>query len=319
MKLLKPASLKPNDTVAVIAPSEPIEKHHLERIRHFFEHQGYKVKFGKNILAKYGDYAAGTPEQRVDDLNWAFSDPEVKAIFTAQGGMTASQMLDKIDFENIKKNPKIFAGYSDATTLQLAILAKTGLVTFHSPNALSLSDFRPGGYTMTNFWRVLTTDGVGLIKPQSVWQKIRLGKAEGVLFGGNLGCLCKLIGTPWDPIAASVDLFGKETKYIFFWEEVYEQFSEIMRNLWQVRNTGFFERVSAMVVGKLTSVEELDYKDFPPKKELIQQATEPFNFPVLYGVDFGHQVPKATIPIGVNAKIDTATDLWEILEPGVSA
>lgn len=318
MKLLKPASLKPNDTVAVIAPSEPIEKHHLEKIRHFFEHQGFKVKPGKNILAKQGDYAAGSPEQRAEDINMAFSDPEVKAIFTVIGGMVASQMLEKIDFENIKKNPKIFAGYSDATTLQLAILAKTGLVTFHSPNAMSLPDLRSQGYTMTNFWRMLTTDGVGPIKPQSVWQKIRHGKAEGVLFGGNLSCLCKLLGTPWDPIAASVDIFGKEAKYILFWEEDYEQFSEIMRNLWQVRNTGFFSRVSAMVVGKLTAVAEVDYKDFPSKKELIQQVTDPFNFPVLYGVDFGHEVPKATIPVGMNARIDTSTDLLEILEPGVT-
>lgn len=317
MKLLKPAPLKPNDTVAIIAPSEPIEKHDVEKMQRFFEHQGFKVKFGKNILAKYGDYAAGTPEQRAEDINAAFSDSEVKAIFTGVGGFVASEILEKIDFENIKKNPKIYAGYSDATTLQMAMLAKTGLVSFHSPNALSLPDLRTHGYTMTNFWRVLTTNGIGPIKPQSVWQKIRHGKAEGILFGGNLSCLCKLLGTPWDPVAASVDLFGKESKFIFFWEEDYDQFSEIMRNLWQIRNTGFFDRVSAMVVGKLTSVAEVDYQDFPPKKELIQQVTSPFNFPVFYGVDFGHEVPKATIPIGVNARIDTSNDLIEILEPGV--
>ena len=185
MKLLRPASLKKNDTIGIIAPSEPITKQDLEKIRAFFERQGFKLKFGKNIMAKYGDYAAGTAQQRAEDINWAFSDTEVKAIFTADGGMVASQTLEKIDFENIKKNPKIFAGYSDATTLQLAIFAKTGLVTFQAPNAMYLSEFRPAGYTMTNFWRMLMSDGVGPIKPQSVWQKIRPGEAQGVLFGGN--------------------------------------------------------------------------------------------------------------------------------------
>lgn len=317
-KIIKPKVLQKGDTVAIVAPSEPITKGHIERIIRFFNTHDYKVKTGANILAAIGDYAAGTPAHRAEDINNAFADAEVKAIFTAFGGMVASQTLELIDFDLIRKNPKIFCGYSDATTLQLAIFAKTGLVTYHGPNAASLPDFKTNGYTLTNFWKILTTKAAsGIVEPQSVWQEVRSGKAEGVLFGGNLGCLCKLLGTPYDPVAALPKIYGEEVRYLFFWEEVYEQFSEIMRNLWQLRNAGFFKRVSGMIVGKLTAVKEMDYQFFPPKKDLIRELTEPYNTPILYGVDFGHEVPRTTIPIGVKAGMDTALRKLEVLESEV--
>lgn len=317
--IVKPKALQKGDTVAVVAPSEPISKQELEKIIKFFEKSGFKIKPGENILTSIGDFAAGTAQERAADINQAFADPEVKAIFTAVGGMVASQVLEFIDFENIKKNPKIFCGYSDATTLQLAILAKTNMITYHGPNAVYLPEFSGNGYTLTNLWKVLTAPKPsGVVAPQSVWQEIRPGKAEGILFGGNLSCLCKLLGTPYDPIAVLPKIFSPETKYIFFWEEVYEQFSEIMRNLWQVRNTGFLKEVSAMVVGKLTAVAEKDYENFPAKKDLIKELTEPFGIPVLYGVDFGHEVPRATIPIGIKASIDTKGKEIEILESEVA-
>jgi muramoyltetrapeptide carboxypeptidase len=316
--ITRPPSLKVGDTVALIAPSEPITASQLGRITRFFQKRGYVLKGGANVLAAIGDYVAGTAEQRADDFNAAFGDPEVKAIFVAVGGFVASQILDLVDFAQIKKAPKIFVGYSDATTLELAILAKTGLVTFHGPNAVALPDFKPQGYTMNNLWRVLTaTEAKTVIEPQSVWNEIIPGRAEGVLFGGNLSCLTSLLGTPWDPIAALPELFGKDAKYIFFWEEAWEQFSGIMRSLWQVRNTGFFKRVAGMAIGKLTDVAEKDYQNFPSKKELLREICQPFGFPVVYGIDLGHEVPKATFPIGVRALLDTTARRLEILEPAV--
>ncbi len=321
--IIKPKALQKGDTIAIIAPSEPINKSQLEKTRRFLENTGYKVKAGENVLAAIGDYVAGTPAQRSADFNWAFADPEVKAVFMAVGGFGAGQILDKIDFSVIRANPKIFVGYSDATTLQLAMLAETCLLTFHGPNAISLPDFRPAGYTMSNFWRQLSApEGeiqpkTTVVQPQSVWQEIRPGKGEGILFGGNLSCISKLLGTRWDPLPALDKHFGPDAKYLLFWEEDYEQFSEIMRSLWQIRNTGFFAKLSGMIVGKLTAVAEVDYRVFPTKKELIREITEPFGIPVLYGVDFGHEVPRATFPIGVRAMMDAKEKKLEILEAAV--
>ncbi len=304
--------------VAIVAPSEPIKEIDLIRITKFFERMGYKVKHGENVLKKIGDYAAGSAADRAADLNWAFGDEEIRAVFAAIGGFVASDTLEQLDFDLIKKNPKIFIGYSDATTLQLPILAKTGLVTYHGPNAWNLPNLRSTGYTISNLWKVLTTPTPsGVVEPQSVWHEVREGKAEGILFGGNLSCVCHLLGTKWDPIVALPKIFGEEAKFLFFWEESYEQFSDIMRKLWHVRNTGFFERVSGMMVGKLTDVKEREYEGFPHKKDLLREVTEKFGFPVLYGVDFGHEVPKATIPIGIKAMMDTKNKKIEILEEEV--
>lgn len=313
VKVIKPQALKTGDTIGLITPSEPVTEIEVQKTTRYLEKNGYQVKIGAHVNKAIGDYVAGTPAERASDFNWAFSDPEIKAIFALVGGMGASQILDQVIFDVVTQNPKIFVGYSDTTTLQLPILAKTGLVTFHGPNALSLPDFKSTGYTMSNFWRMLTSkDEKILIKPQSVWQEVRAGAGEGITFGGNLSCLCKLLGTKWDPVANLPD-----AKYLFFWEEDYEQFSEITRNLWQLRNSGFFEKVAGMMIGKLTAVAEKDYQNFPQKKDLIKQVTDPYNFPVLYGVDFGHEVPKATIPIGVRAMMDTKEKRLELLEPGV--
>ncbi len=317
--IIKPKALSKGDTIAVIAPSEPILEADLERITKFFERAGYKVKHGENVLRRVGDYAAGSAADRATDINWAFGNPEIKAVFTAVGGFVASDVLELLDFETVKKNPKIFVGYSDATTLQLPILIKTGLVTYHGPNAMSLPDRKLSGYTIPNLWKVLTTPTAsGTVEPQSVWHVVREGRAEGILFGGNLSCLCHLLGTKWDPVEALGRLFGAETKFLFFWEESYEQFSDIMRKLWHVRNTGFFEKVSGMIVGKLTDVKEREYEGFPHKKDLIREATEKFGFPILYGVDFGHDVPRATIPVGIKALVDTKVKKIEILESEVA-
>lgn len=318
--VLKPKKLQPGDTIGIIAPSEPIlDKRELDQAKLCLSQLGYNVKTGAHVLEAVGDYVAGSPGKRAKDFNWAFSDPEVDAVFVALGGMGASQILELINFENAASHPKIFAGYSDTTTLQIALLAKTGLVTFHGPHAMSLPEFKRSGYTLTNFWKALTADKEGMvIKPQSEeWHGLIEGEGKGVLVGGNISCFCNLLGTPWDPVVALSKIFGKTQKYLFFWEEADEQFSEVMRNLWQLRNTGFFQTISGMIVGKLTDVAEKDYQNFPHKKDLIREICQPFKFPILYGVDFGHDVPRATIPIGVEAFMDTKAKRLEILEPTV--
>ncbi len=318
--VIKPRSLALGDTIAIIAPSEPIlKKHDLVKTQKCLEDLGYNVSLGKNVLEATGDYVAGEAKLRADDFNAAFADKAIAAIFVALGGMGASQLLGQIDFNVVKTNPKIFAGYSDATTLELAILAKTGLVTFHSPNAMSLPDYKKAGYTFGSFWKALGATKPGLfIEQQSEWQGLVPGRAEGYLVGGNLSCFCKLLGTPWDPVAALPKIFGRTAKFLFFWEEANEHFSEVMRNLWQVRNSGFFANVSGMIVGKLTDIAEKDYQNFPLKKDLIKEISKPFGFPILYGVDFGHDVPRATIPIGVKALMNTKEMRLEILEPTVT-
>ncbi len=296
-----PAKLQVGDTISIIAPSEPVERADVEKTRQYLEGQGFKLKLGKHLFYKIGDYTAGTIEDRAQDVNTAFADPEVKAIIMGIGGYAADQILDQLDYDTIKKNPKIFVGYSDAAILQLAFLTKANLVTFHGPNGASLAE--ESEYTLKNLWATLMGSPVEKIEPHSKWEVLRSGRGKGMLVGGNLATVCAVLGTPYDPFP----LLGDQ-KIIFFWEEFSDIYNEIIRNLFHLRNLGVFERCEGMLVGKLTDCsEEGGYVGVPELRYVLLQMARSYDFPILWGVDFGHETPKMTIPIGVEGEIDTKT------------
>src|SRR3954465_391491 len=149
--LLKPAVLKPGDTVGLITPSTYVsDPDRIATAVRTIEYFGLKMKMGRNVRKQTG-YVGGTIAERVSDLHDMFQDPEVKAVFCIRGGYGSGQLLDRIDYELIRRNPKIFLGYSDITAMHLAIHKRTGLVTFHGPVALS----RYTEYTQDSFRRVL--------------------------------------------------------------------------------------------------------------------------------------------------------------------
>ncbi|HJV31751.1 MAG TPA: LD-carboxypeptidase, partial [Bacillales bacterium] len=129
---IKPQRLNMGDTVGVIAPASPPDQEKLTQGIQFLEEFGLKVKLGKNLKKKFG-YLAGTDRERLEDFHEMFADKDVKAVFCARGGYGTSRFASMIDYELIKKNPKIFWGYSDITFLHTAIYQETGLITFHGP------------------------------------------------------------------------------------------------------------------------------------------------------------------------------------------
>src|SRR5438552_9447392 len=145
--LIRPRALKPGDTVGLITPStfvsDPDSLALAERTITYF---GLKPKWGKNVRQREG-YLGGAVQGRLDDLHGMFRDREVKAVFALRGGYGAAQLLDRIDYDLIRANPKILLGYSDITALHLAIHKRTGLVTFHGPVVLS----RFTAYTQQHF------------------------------------------------------------------------------------------------------------------------------------------------------------------------
>lgn len=301
-----PKKLELGDTIAIVAPSEPVEKEDIAKTRQYIESLGYKLKLGKHLFYKIGDYTAGTIEDRVEDLSWAFSDPEVKAIFVGQGGYAADQLLDTIDYDLVRKNPKIFVGYSDASTLQLAFLAKSGLVTFNGPNGAGL--YEQAEYTYQYMWPLLLGLEVPKIVPAegTKWEVLRAGKGKGILVGGNLDCICSLFGTVYDPFTTISD-----RKIILFWEEDEAIYNDIIRDMYQLKNAGVFERCEGMVVGKITnSSEEGGYIGVPELRYVLLQMARSYDFPILWGVDFGHVTSKITIPQGMEGEIDTKTQTF---------
>ncbi len=299
--LICPPKLNPGDTIALVAPSEPVEKEDIAKTKAYLESLGYKLKLGKHLFYKIGDYTAGTIEDRAEDVNWAFSDPEVKAIFAGQGGYAADQILDLIDFDMIKKNPKIFVGYSDATTLQFALFTKSGLVSFNGPNGAGL--YEQDQYTYDYMWPVLKGEESSKIVPTegNKWEVLRSGKGKGMLIGGNLDCICSVLGTVYDPFPKLSD-----QKIILFWEEDTAIYNDIIRDMFQLKNARVLDRCEGMLVGKITnSSEEGGYVGTPELRHTLLQLARAFDFPILWNVDFGHVPAKMTIPQGMEGEIDT--------------
>ena len=225
-----PAKLKSGDEVRVIAPSrsmailgEDCKSLATRRL----EELGLKVTFGKHVMEADSDYLAASVEARVEDLNEAFKDKNVKAILTVIGGFNSNSILDYIDYEAIKENPKIFCGFSDITALSNAIHAKTGLVTYSGPHYSSFGMLKGFEYTLEYFKKMFFQEEEFEIKASENWSDdawfidqenrkfekhegmfiINEGEAEGNIVGGNLCTLNLLQATPYMPNIENKILF----------------------------------------------------------------------------------------------------------------
>ncbi len=311
-----PPRLKKGDTIGLITPGSFITEEELDESVKNLKDLGFKVKYSKNILARLG-YLAGTDKQRAEDVNRMFSDNEVNGIVCARGGYGCSRILPLLDYELIKKNPKVLVGYSDITALLYGIYSQTGVVCFHGP--VGISTFNE--FSVENFMNVLINPKTGF-EMRSVNDEendelykiipIRSGIAEGELVGGNLSIVVSLIGTPYD-----INTGGK----ILFLEDVGEEPYRIDRMLTQLIEAGKLDNVAGIALGvfKNCRVKEKDpsfSKSFTLAEVLYDRL---FNLgvPVIYGLSFGHIENKFTLPFGIKAKLDVGNQTLTLLEQAV--
>lgn len=313
MSLTKPPRLQKGNTIGIISPaSSPDDLSRIEKAVSYFEKKGYRCEVGKNV-GKYFGYLAGTDEQRASDLNEMFANKNINAIICVRGGYGSPRILDKINYSVIKRNPKIFIGYSDITALQSAIFKKCKLITFAGPMAAVdfWNDVSP--YTEEIFWQILTGRGKpGKIKfPENiVLTSSYKKKVEGKIIGGNLALMVSLIGTKYFP-----SLKDK----ILLLEEIGEKPYRVDRMLNQLRLAGAFNQISAVLLGAFTDCEE-DDKD---KKSLtldfvIEDYLGARNFPLIKNLPHGHIKNNMTIPIGAKISVNPIKNYFEITEAVVS-
>ena len=318
-ELIRPKALHAGATVGLITPatyvSDPDRLALVERTLKYF---GLKPKFARNVRKRNG-YLGGSIDERLDDLHSMFADPSVDAIFAIRGGYGAAQLLDRIDYAMLRRNPKIFLGYSDITALHLAIQKRAGMVTFHGPVALSgFSD-----YTQKNFRRALfETSPLGavtnppdsnLLRPSHTLRTIRPGKARGALVGGNLTLISTTMGTPYE-----IDTRGR----ILLLEDVDEQPYSIDRMLTQLRLAGKFDSAAGVIFGECNACRPSDYKPGFESTlslgEVLDEILGKLRIPVLGGLTFGHTDDQLTLPLGVMATLDADKGELVIEEPGVA-
>jgi muramoyltetrapeptide carboxypeptidase len=313
-RLIKPPRLREGDTIGMVAPaSMAFEIDRIRLAKEQLEAIGFRVRLGEHVFERHG-YLAGTDQQRADDVNRMFADEEVDGIVFYTGGWGSSRLLPLLDFDAIRRNPKVVLGYSDITALLNAIHQETGLVTFHGP--VGASNLRP--YTLANLRRiVMSTDPVGVLaNPQKDASelvnrtyrivRIREGTAAGPLVGGNLTLMTHLMGTPWE-----VPTDGA----ILFLEDVNEEHYRVDRMLTQLRLGGKLDRVAGVVFGYCTRC-PVTGPAFS-MEEILRDHLEPLGVPVMAGLAFGHIEKQLTFPVGLDATLDVSAGVLRIDEAAV--
>lgn len=262
------------------------ESDKLTEAKKTFEELGFRVEFSKNIYDE-NDYLAGSDEDKISELHRFFKDSEIKLILNARGGYGSIRLLDKIDYDIIKNNPKPFCGYSDITALLLMIYKNTGLETYHSPMALSgFEEEEQKKYNYENFLTALsgkkyTIDGSKIYKS---------GKAEGIIWGGNLSTVVSLCGLDFIP----------NKDFIFFAEDLNEPVYKIDKMFQQLFNIQLFRKnCKGIVLGDFLK---------PDSEELLERYfsafAEKYLIPMYGGFRITHLPNKVTIPIGRKATLD---------------
>lgn len=286
--------LKTGDTIGVIAPDKALkisDEQYLERATEFFKSIGLKVKYGKYLFSDT-NYCAGTPQERARDINNMFSDKDVKAIFTIKGGDMANGVLPFINFENIKNNPKIFCGMSDITLLLSAINKMTGLITYHCNDYVYYGKDEVTKYDKDEIIDKLFNANKTIIPyDDRVFINFKKEVVIGKLYGTNVRCLLKLVGTPYMPDLNNVILFLEGYRSdIIQWNTMLEQYNQIgaLKN--------------AVIFGYIYQLQFEDKNKYDITEELLKINS---TIPIVKTNDFGHKHPNSIIPIGADVKIDS--------------
>lgn len=312
MKPLKPPRLRTGDRIGLVSPASPIaDPSRIDRGVRYLESLGYRVEVAPSVLKKHG-YLAGTDEERAGDLHAFFARKEIRAIMCIRGGYGTPRLLRLINYRLIASHPKIFVGYSDLTSLQLAIWKKTGLVQFHGPMVgVDMADTMDP-FTEGLFWQTLTsTARVGtLALPEPPPVPLNPGKARGRLLGGNLALLLSSIGTRYAP-----DL----RNCLLYLEDIGEEPYRVDRLLFQLLNAGILQSAAGILTGYFTDCVPKDTTQ--PSftvDEVFRQVAALTGRPFLTGLPFGHEPRKMTIPLGITARVDAGNGTIEYLESAVS-
>lgn len=306
-RLMRPKKLKQGDSVGVVAPAGPVDPAHLEEGLAVIRGMGFQPVLGR-FVNDCANFLAGADEDRADDLMVMFQDPEIKAIFCARGGYGVNRVLPLLDPKIIQKNPKVVVGSSDITLLLIYLLQKCGLVSFHGPMVAGSFGCKPMKISKTQFRKVLTgvKEGGHLTAPQA--HVLQDGTARGRLAGGCLTLLCRSLKTPYEI---------QTRDSILLIEDVNEPAYRIDGMLWQLKAAGKFRGVKGIVFGEMINCRFGDGQK-GKLEDLFRDIVPNRSIPVLTNCPVGHGNEMWTLPLGVEATLDTDTKSLRLKTNGVA-
>jgi len=302
IKPIYPPVLKKGDTIGIICPSSAIDNNlPFQLAQETFEALGFKVKWGAHTHNRFG-HLAGNDEEKLADLHHMFTDKEVKGIVCMRGGSGAARLLDKIDYTLIKRNPKVFLGYSDITALHAAIQSQTGLITFHGPvgtsswPSLVVRQFETLFFDGTSpLYENPLSKGDDLIPRQNRVQTIVSGTASGKLLGGNLTVLTGIAGSSYYP---------DFTDSILFLEDVSEEPYRVERMFCQLKLNGTLEKIKGFIFGKCTDCSPSGGYGSLTLDQILDDYIRPLNIPAYQGALIGHIREQFIVPIGAQIQMN---------------
>lgn len=297
--MIKPPKLKDNATIGVVSPSYWLAEDKFEQSAQSFTDRGFTLIRGKSTYLR-DNLFAGTPEQRAADLMDMFANPDIDAILCARGGYGANRVLHLLDYEIIRKHPKIFMGFSDITALHTSITQKTGVVTFHAPLLLTYND----GYIDYNFNQMINTLSGNpnhiITPPDGLLPKVlRSGIAEGPLWGGNICLLSNRLGTN--------DALNTDGVVLFL-EDLDDKLYHFDRLMYQLKTTGMFEKITGLIIGELVDMKDTNPPFGKTTDEIVMDICGEYNFPIVTNFPCGHGKYQATLPISVPVKLHVTDD-----------
>lgn len=301
---MKGRRLEKGATIGIVAPASCSSKEKVLEAKKNIEEMGFNVVLGESTLKKWHSFS-DTDENRAKDINEFFKNPSIDAIMCMRGGYGSNRLVEYLDLEAIRNNPKIFIGYSDITTLHLIFNEKLDLITFHGP--MAVSNFLDGysEKTYESFIKSVTsTSNYEINNFDKKIEIINSGKAKGKLVGGNLTTLVSTLGTKYD-----IDYNGK----ILFLEDIGEKTYRIDRLLNHLKKYGVFSKIKGVILGDFKNCDKSSPEDMS-LEEVFEDYFKKLTIPVIKNIQSGHCDSMVTLPLGAMCEIDSETLKIKILE-----
>ncbi len=299
--IIFPKSLKKGDQIAIISPAGSVNESQLENGLKIIESKGYEPVLGKHLYTNYwnGYSYAGTEKERISDMNWAFNDEGISAIWTSRGGYGCQHLLRNLKLSKFRKNPKWYIGYSDNTVIQ-SYLMKNNFASIHG-QTVKTSSFGVSEESYDLTFDILEGKLPKYSIEKSTFNKV--GDIEGQLIGGNLALIYALLGTAYS--------FNFKDKILFI-EDIGENYYALDRMMISLDLAGVFRQIKGLIVGGMTNMgNEKDNKNYEESfdefaYQIISERLKKYDFPTVFGFPNGHIYDNRPLIIG--AKVTLKSD-----------
>jgi muramoyltetrapeptide carboxypeptidase len=302
------AGLRDGDRIRLVSPASWFDPNKAQLGMNALKKLSYEPQLAAHALARYGQYSAGTPAQRMEDLHAAFTDSSVNAILCNRGGYGSAELLDGLDLDVIRRNPKIFVGCSDITSLLTWFHDSTGLVVFHGP--MAAGDFaREDGVDPASWHSALSQDHPWQLDAEAGLRALKPGRAQGKFYGGCLSMLVASLGTRYE-------IQTNDT--VLFLEDIGAKPYQIDRMLLQLRLAGKLDQVRGIVFGSMLDCQQPGTTEDLLDPVLLRVLAD-FPGPVAIGLRSGHvRERNITLPIGVACELELADTPTLRFQPSVT-